>query len=116
MVKAVFSLTDHVKPSHVSIKMHVFRVNFYEVVRVNSMRAHQESKESRLRMDLFNHIENTHDDIVPASSLTTAQNHSNLKKIKNKYSLPLEAFQFSEVSPGHYQLRVVESAFPFQAT
>jgi hypothetical protein len=72
-------LTDHIKTSHVSIELHVVLINLDVVVRVDSMRSHQEAKQSGFRVNLLDHVKDSHDYIVTSCSLTTTQNYCNLE-------------------------------------
>ena len=70
-LKGVKLLTNHVKASSVAVEVHVLGCDFHVVVAVHTMRSSQEAKQARLRVQLLDHVEETHDDVVATSGLPT---------------------------------------------
>jgi len=73
-----FTLTDHVKASCVAIQAHVIGRNLHVVVCVHSVGACEETKQAGLGVQLFNHVEETHDHVVATCGLTSGQHATNL--------------------------------------
>jgi hypothetical protein len=77
-------LTNHVETSHISVEVHVFLANFNVVVRVDTVRSHEETENSRLWIHFLKHVEDTHDDVMTSSSLTTRQHYTDLQPYLTK--------------------------------
>lgn len=78
-LKGKILLTDHIEASSVAVEAHVLRRDLHVVVGVNAVRAGKETKQARLRVELLDHVEEAHDDVVAAGSLTTGQDTAKLK-------------------------------------
>ena len=75
------SLTNHVEAARVAVQSHVLRRDLHVVVRVHAVRPGQETKQTRLRVQLLDHVKETHDDIVATGSLPTGEHTPNLQHI-----------------------------------
>ena len=73
-------LTDHVEATGVAVELHVLGGNLHVVVGKDTVGSSQETEQDRLGMKLLDHVEETHDDVVTASSLATRENTSNLNR------------------------------------
>ena len=82
MVKSL--LTDHIKATCIAIKLHVLRGNLHIVIREDSVRSSQEAEKNGLRVQFLDHIEESHNDVVATSSLSTGENTSNLCETKQE--------------------------------
>jgi hypothetical protein len=71
-------LTDHVETTHVPVELHILLVDFNVVVGVDTVWSHQETINSRLRVHLLEHIENSHDYVVSTCGLTPTEYESDL--------------------------------------
>ena len=79
-------LTDHIEAASVAVEAHVLRCDLHVVVGVDTMWAGKEAKETRLRVQLLDHVEEAHDDVVTASCLATGENAADLEQ-QNRYAI-----------------------------
>ena len=81
----ICQLTYHVESSHIAIEIHVVIADLHVVIRVDSVRSHEKTENLRVCIHLPYHIEYSHYDIMATSSLSTAQNETNLYKYTNHH-------------------------------
>ena len=68
---ALILLTDHVEASCVAVKMHILWRDLHVVVAVDAVRSSKEAEQERIWVQLLYHVEETHDNVVTTSSLST---------------------------------------------
>ena len=71
--------SDHVESSHVVVEVHVFSCDLHVVAGINTMWSRQEAPDFGLWVEHFGHCVDTHNDVVPASCLTSAENDTDLE-------------------------------------
>jgi len=75
----LFTLTDHIEATRVTVEHHVFGSDLHVVVREDTVGAGEEAEQLRLGVQFSNHVKETHDNIVSTSSLASGEDATNLK-------------------------------------
>jgi hypothetical protein len=78
MQRLIAQLTDHVKATGVTEELHVVRLDFDVVVGEDAVGSIEEANQLGVGVQLFYHIEKTHDHIVSTSGLSSGENASDL--------------------------------------
>ena len=67
-------VTYHVETTHVPIQLHIVAANLHVIVRVDSVRTHEEPENTGVLVHLFHHVEYTHYDVMTSRCLATTKN------------------------------------------
>lgn len=93
----LFTLTNHVEASSVAVQVHVLWSDLHVVVCVDAVGARKEAVQTRLGIELLDHVEEAHDDVVATRCLTSRQDATNLKAVEVGYDVSHKSLKLDSV-------------------